>query len=250
MARPFVAAIAPRTTERGVELGRLPRRQAEQRRVEPFDQPFAADLVRQAGRGAVFDRLPVDAQAEVDADEVAGLDRPLDRRQRPEAVGERLQLLIDVRLGDLGIVDGDRQLGEFGQFNSGPDVDLRRKRQLLAVREAGHFDLGLAEHPDVGRLDRLPVELRDRVVDGLVEDHVATDSLVDDAGRNLAGPKTRDPDLPGDLAVGGVDARRQLLEGHLDSELDPGRTQRLDFALHGRLLLGWISAGHTRGTRD
>ena len=51
------------TTERRVELGRLPRRQAQQRGVEPVDQPLGADLVRQTGRGAVFDRLSVRAEA-------------------------------------------------------------------------------------------------------------------------------------------------------------------------------------------
>jgi len=64
------------------------------------------------------------------------------------------------------------------------------------------------------------------------ENHAATDALVDDPGRHLAGAKARNPDLAGDLAVGGVDARRQLLERDLDGELDPGRTQGLDFALH------------------
>ena len=77
------------------------------------------------------------------------------------------------------------------------------------------------------------------VVDRLVEDRAAADLAVDDRRRDLAAAEAGDVDLLGDLLVRRVEARLELLEGHLDGQLGPGRAQGLDGALH-RFLLSFI----------
>ena len=94
-------------------------------------------------------------------------------------------------------------------------------------------------------LQRLDVLLRQHVVDGLVEHGAAADLAVDDRRRDLAAAEAGDVDLLGDLLVRRVEARLELLEGHLDGQLGPGRAQGLDGALHRCVsfdvsgLLGW-----------
>ena len=81
-------------------------------------------------------------------------------------------------------------------------------------------------------LDGLAVELRERLVDGLLEDGAAADPLVDDAAGDLALAEAGHLDLRTDGRVGGVEARLQLLERDLDGQLDPGRVEGLDGTLH------------------
>src|SRR6478609_6395548 len=72
----------------------------------------------------------------------------------------------------------------------------------------------------------------DLLVDGLLEDDATADLAVDDGRRDLATAEAWDVDLRGDLLIGRVEARLELLEGHLDGQLGPGRAQGLDGALH------------------
>src|ERR1700730_13624920 len=51
-------------------------------------------------------------------------------------------------------------------------------------------------------------------------------------GRPLAGPETLDPHLLGECLVRLLEARRELVERHLDGELHPGGGQLLDIGLH------------------
>src|SRR5699024_461250 len=57
-------------------------------------------------------------------------------------------------------------------------------------------------------------------------------ALVDDAVGNLAATEAGDVHLLRALAVGLVDARLELGERRVDAELDPGRVDGLDGALH------------------
>ena len=90
---------------------------------------------------------------------------------------------------------------------------------------------------DLRLVDRLGVELRERVVDGLLQHGTAAEPLVDDPGRDLALAEALDRDLLVDLLVRRVEAVLELLEGHLDSEPNPGRVQGLHGALHGSVSL-------------
>ena len=67
---------------------------------------------------------------------------------------------------------------------------------------------------------------------GLRRGRAAADLAVDDRGGHLAAAEAGDVDLLGDLLVRRVEARLELLEGHLDGQLGPGRAQGLDGALH------------------
>ena len=75
-------------------------------------------------RRAGLDLGAVDRRDQVDGDVVAGLDRPLDAVERAEPLAQRVQLLVDVVVGDGHVVDGDRDPVELRQGDLGPDVDL------------------------------------------------------------------------------------------------------------------------------
>src|SRR6185312_3969467 len=93
--------------------------------------------------------------------------------------------------------------------------------------------VGLAERADVVVLQRLAVQLRDGVVDRLLEHDAAAEPLVDDPRRHVPGPEAGNPDLFADLPVGLVEAGLELGERNLDGQLDPGRAELLDIGLHG-----------------
>src|SRR5699024_3680655 len=111
-------------------------------------------------------------------------------------------------------------------------VELGGELQHLAVLELGDVQLGLAERLDLLLLQRLAVDVRQRVVDGTIQHGAAADALVHDLRRNLALAKARDRDLVADRLVRLVEAWLELVESDLDGELDPGRVQRLLGALH------------------
>ena len=68
-------------------------------------------------------------------------------------------------------------------------------------------------------------------------------------GGHLAAAEAGHVDLLGDLLVRRVEARLELLEGHLDGELGPGRAQSLDGALHRWFSSVIGSAGGWRSCR-
>jgi hypothetical protein len=123
------------------------------------------------------------------------------------------------------------------------DVELGGDLDVLAVGELREVDLGLAERLDLRLLEGLAVPARQGAVDGLVEDGAAADALVHDGGRDLALAEAGDLDLGPDRLVGLVEARLELLERHLDGELDPRGAQGLGGALHVVLLLRWWWSG-------
>ena len=89
--------------------------------------------------------LPSTAADEVDGDEVAVLRRPVDTLEGAESRPQGLQLGVDLFVGHLDRLDGDRQLAQVGQVDVGPDVDLGGEHQFLAVLDLGDLDLRLAE---------------------------------------------------------------------------------------------------------
>lgn len=229
--------------------------QARDGLVDAVEQLAGADGVRHAAGDAVVQHLAVDARLQVDGDDVALGRGPLHRRGGGEALAELLDRLVDVLVGHLDGVDLDADAGVVGDLELGADVDLGGEGQRLVVLQLGDVDLGLAQRLEVTLVDGVLVELRQRVVDGLLQDGAATEPLVDDAGRDLALAEARHRDLLVDLLVRRVEAGLELLEGHLDSEPNPGRVQGLHGALHGRspwdgvwevLYFFWTSCGCVR----
>src|SRR5882757_243580 len=204
--------------------------------VDAFEELARADGVADAGGDAVLQHLTADAGLQVDHDHVALGGGALDRGGGGEAVAQLLQRLVDVLVRDLDGVHDDLDAGEVRDLDARADVHLGGELQFVAVVELGDVHVGLAENVQLTLVDRIRVELRQRVVDGLFEDRATAEPLVDDARRDLALAEARHRDLLVDLLVRRVEAGLELLEGHLDSESNPGRVQSLDGALHG-----WVS---------
>jgi hypothetical protein len=139
---------------------------------------------------------------------------------------------------DLGVLYGDGQLGQVGQLELGPHLDLGRERQLLAVFQLGDVDVRLAEGEHLGLLHRLAVELGQRVVDRLGQHRAAAHPHVDDLRRDATGTEAWDAHLPRHLTVSLVQARLEFLKGNFDAQPDPGRAQLFDGGLHGGVTPG------------
>ena len=134
-------------------------------------------------------------------------------------------MTVDVLdLGLEAVVAGHRDLGAY--------VDLGGELERLVVLDPGDLDLRLGQRLEVVRLERLDVLLRADLVDRLLEHGAAADLAVDHHRRHLAAAEAGHVDLLGDVLVRLVEARLELLEGHLDGQLGPGRAQGLDGALH------------------
>ena len=177
---------------------------------------------------------PLDGRGQVEGDEVALLRGTLDALQRAEPLAQRGELLVDrlVVRGDRVDLDGEARV--VGQLDLGADVHLGGELEVLALlgRHLGDVDLRLAEWPHLVLVDGLAVELRQRLVDRLLEHGAPADPLVDDPRRDLALAEPRHLDLLADGLVGRVEAGLQLLVRHLDGHLDPGRVDGLEGTLH------------------
>ena len=169
---------------------------------------------------------------QVHHDEVAVRGGALDVDQGGEPLTQRLDLLLDVGVGQRDVLDLGLDAVVRRELDLRADVDLGGELQRRVVLELGDLDLGLRQRLQVVGLQRLDVLLREHVVDRLVEDGAATDLTVDHGRRDLAAAEAGDVDLLGNLLVRSVEARLELLEGHLDGQLGPGRAQGLDGALH------------------
>ena len=186
----------------GGEHLRLVDRQPDQGLVEADDQAAGADLVRQSLGSCVGDVLAVNGRRQVDRDEVAVLDRAIHAYQGAEPGAQRLQLGLDVVIADLDGIDGDLQRAQIGQGDLGTHVDLSGEGQVLAVFLVGHLDLGLPQWVQLGLGDRLAVAARQRFIDDLIEDHIATNPGLEETGRRFTRPKAGHPDLLGQLFIG------------------------------------------------
>src|SRR5690606_6045133 len=76
--------------------------------VQAVDQVTGADAVGQALGGGVLDGLAVDGGRQIQGDGVALGGGALDGGDRGEPLTQRLDLLVDVGIGDLEGVDLDR----------------------------------------------------------------------------------------------------------------------------------------------
>ena len=200
--------------------------------VEPLEHAATTDLVGHAADVAAVDGLAVLHGGQVDGHEVVLTGRALHVDEGAEALTQRLDLLVDLGVAHLDVLDL-RLEGVVGrQLEVRLDVDLGGELEGGVVLEPGDLDLGLRERLERVLLHGLGVLLRDDLVDRLVQHDAAADLAVDDGRRDLATAEAGDVDLLGDLLVRLVEARLELLEGHLDGQLGPGGAQVLDGALH------------------
>ena len=143
-----------------------------------------------------------------------------------------LDLLLDVGVGDGEVLDAGLDPVVRRQRDRRPHGDLGAELEGLVVLEPGDRDLRLRERHQVVVLERLHVELGQRVVDRLVQDGATADLAVDHGRRDLALAEAGDVHLLRDPPVGRVEARLELGERDLDGQLCAGRVDALDGALH------------------
>src|SRR5690606_429476 len=108
------------------------------------------DLVGDPGDGV--DLLVPDLGRQVDGDEVPLLGGSLDTDEAAEPLPQLVQLGVDVGVGDLRRLDGQRDRGQVGDLELGTDIDLGLEDELAAggtgqVRNLGDVDAGLAHRP-------------------------------------------------------------------------------------------------------
>src|SRR5699024_769905 len=221
--------------QRRLEGGLLTLGQAVQRLVHALEHGAGADLVRDVG--GLVDLRIVDLRRQVEGDEVALRGRAVYGHEGAEALAQLVQLLLDVLVRDLDRADLDLDRVVGGQLDGGGHVDLDGDLEVALVLavQAGHLlhlDLGLAQRGQVVLGERLAVQLVQAAVDGLLHDNGTAHALVDDAVGTLAPTEAGDVHLRRDVAAGRVGARLALGEGRVDAELDPGRVDGLDGALH------------------
>ena len=84
----------------------------------------------------------------------------LDVDEGGEPLAQRLDLLLDVVVGDLDVVDLRLEAVVVGHRDLGPDVDLGGELQRLVVLELGDLDLRLRQRLEGVLLQRLDVLLR------------------------------------------------------------------------------------------
>ena len=84
----------------------------------------------------------------------------LDVLEGREPLPQRLDLLVDVLVGDHDVVDLHAQSVVRRDLDAGPDVDLGGELEQGVVLELGDVDLRLRERLEVVVLQRLDVELR------------------------------------------------------------------------------------------
>ena len=204
----------------------------------PSSMPPRPTLVGHAADLGALDGLAVLGGDEVDHDEVAVGGRHARRRRGCRSARAAPATCSSTSSSETSMSSTSAvEAVVVGQRDLGPDVDLGGELEGLVVLELGDLDLRLRQRLEVVVLQRLDVLLRQRLVDRLVEDGAAADLAVDDRRRHLALAEAGDVDLLGDRLVRRVEARLELLEGHLDGQLGPGRAQGLDGALHGFLLV-------------
>src|SRR5699024_5904008 len=105
------------------------------------------------------------------------------------------------------------------------------------VLDLRDLELRLPPRAHVLVLDCLHVLGRDGFVDDFVKNRCAADAALQDPRRSLPRPEPWNVDLLGNLVVGAVKVGLELVERHLDIDLDSRRAELLDGALQ-RLLLG------------
>ena len=217
-----------------LERRRIARGQAGERLVQAVEHRPAADLVRLAGRLRVLDRA---RRPRSRTGRWSCSRRPPPGRCAVLRLAKRSRRLSRYSSTSSSVTSAlstvTTERGEVGELELGPDLDLGRERELLAVVELGDLHVRLAEDEHLGLLHRLAVELGQRVVHRLAQHRATADPHVDDARRNLARPEPGDARLLRHLFVSLVEARLELLEGNLDAQPDTGRAQLFDIGLHG-----------------
>jgi hypothetical protein len=188
--------------------------------VELVDDHSGTDAVQEVGGGEALDCFTVDRARNVD-----GRVRVVDQRELGvgevgEALAQRVDLFVDVVVGDGHERHFDAQLVVPEQLHLRTDLDNRVELDVAVFLTRGDLDLGRRDDIDVVLVDRFHVVLRQRVLQGLLTRHLAAETRLEQAPGRLAGTKAGDANVPGELAKCIVDRALELGRGDHDVQLD------------------------------
>ena len=238
-----LAGVVPARESRG-EGDRLPRLLAGQGVVETLKHGSRADAIGDARHRVDF--LAVDSRGEVDRRVVAALGGALDLLERAEAFAQGGEPGVDVLVGDIEPVDRDRDRRGIRYGDLGADVDCHDEDEVGGVVLLSGNLCDLYRWPGHGvqlvRADGLSVVAVQVAVERLLDDGAAAESSFDDAGRDVTAAESRNVDLLADVFGGIVDRGLELLERHLNGQLDLGGLEGLDGALHWGFSLSYQGA--------
>ncbi|MPM27316.1 hypothetical protein SDC9_73826 [bioreactor metagenome] len=198
--------------------------------VHALDHAAGADPVGHALGLATLDELAVLGGLQVEGDQVALGGRTVHLGVRGEPLAQDLDLLLELLTGRLDRVDLDLDGVERRDHEVGAHVHLGGELDGLTDLELGHLDLRLRQRHQLVLGDGGGVEIRERLVQGLLQGDARAEPLVDDGRRHVPRTEARDLHLLGDLLVGLVQVRLQIGEGHLDGDLGPRGAQLLNSA--------------------
>ena len=227
-----ILAAQRAANEGGVELCGLTRLETGNGLIKAFQHALGTDLVGDTGCGGVFESLAVAGSSKVNSDEVVLDGSALDLCISGKTLAQGLDALVNVLIRHLNgrHLNGDG--GDVGKIEVRTNVHLGGELDDLAILQLGHLDLGLAQGNDRVLLDGLAISSREGVVDGLLKDDPATETLVDNRSGHLSLAEAGNVHLVGDVLVGLVKAGLQFIEGHLDRELHTVSAELLKAAGH------------------
>ena len=210
------------------EGGRPAGAHARQVLLELGHQPAAAQLHQVVAGGGAAHALAPDRAVEVDDQEVAGLGRPLHRRQPRRALAEGLELLVERVLGHLGLGPSDLEAPPLAQRRLRAHLDRGLEGQVALVGHPVQVELRVVDRHDTGLGHRLRVPLAQRALEHLLHDRVAADALHDDLGRRLAGPEPGHANVASQLPDRALHAPLHLVAGDRHVQADAVLLERRD----------------------
>ena len=140
--------------------------------------------------------------------------------------------LIEVLIGDRGIVDLDAQPGVAGDGDDRTDLALGLELDRAILLTAGHLDRGRGHQVDVVLADTAHEIGRDRVAKGLGARRREADTRLEELARSLSVAETRQLHLLGDRLEGTIDVAGELRLVDLDVQLDLVALEGFHRSLH------------------
>ena len=213
--------------ERDLQVAGFAGGDADQLLFEAGNELAGADHDLDILAGAAVERSAVDGALEGDRDPIAGFGLGAFGLGGVGAVlvGDTLDGLIDVGVGDLDdrLLDGEAL--EIGELDRGHDLDRNRVSEIGFAGEdvldrlflGRHRDLGLGRQPETALGEDLRIGVADGLLDGLGHHRAAID-LLEMADRHLAGTEAIEPDLVLEVDQTGVRLGIEIRCGNADLE--------------------------------
>ena len=202
--------LAETLGQRGRELEDRAGLGAAQLVVELVDDHAGTDAVQEVAGGEAFDGLAVDRARDVDRRVRVVDERELGVGEIGEPFAQRVDLLVDVVVGDGLERQLDAQLVVADELHLRTDLDDRVELDVAVVLAGRDLDLGRRDDVDVVLVHRVDVVLGQRVLQRLLARDVGAEPRLEQPARRLARTEARDADLAGELAERGVDRPLEL----------------------------------------